>query len=86
MTTPLGDLDGSGYLDVFVSWYQIPDAIAINDGFGRFIDSALRLGSNDWEGASAIGDLDGDGDLDIFVALYGQGGPNVVWLNQGDRC
>jgi hypothetical protein len=78
----LGDLDGSGYLDVFISWLELPDPIVFNDGFGGFFDSNLRLGSNDWEGASALGDLDGDGDLDIFVARYGQGGPNTVWLNQ----
>jgi hypothetical protein len=87
----LGDLDGDGDLDAFVGNSQAllnaagvtatqePDAVWLNDGVGRFIDSGQRLGRADTYQV-ALGDLDRDGDLD---ALAG-GNPGVlVWINDG---
>jgi len=77
----LGDFDGDGSLDIFLGRFDRPNVFGVNDGSGSFVDSGLQLGLDHMEGASVIGDLDGDGDLDLFVARYGQGGPNIVWLN-----
>jgi hypothetical protein len=77
----LGDLNGDGSLDVFLGCIESPNIIGLGNGSGGFIDMGTRLGGNTMEGVSGIGDLDGDGDLDLFVAIYGQGGPNEVWLN-----
>jgi len=77
----LGDFNGDGTLDVFLGCHENVNVIGVNDGNGGYIDSGLRLGLAEMEGVSGIGDLDGDGDLDLFVAIYGQGGPNQVWLN-----
>ncbi len=75
----LGDLDGDGDLDAFVTNWSDPNKVWLNDGTGDFTDSGQSLGSSDSWGV-ALGDLDGDGDLDAFVAnSYGE--PNKVWLN-----
>ena len=82
----LGDLDGDGDLDAFVSNYNQGSGVWINQGGaqggteGAFSDSGQTLGSYNSNGVS-VGDLDGDGDLDALVANYGQG--NRVWINQG---
>ena len=79
----LGDLNGDGETDVFVSNFTLPNEIWLGDGAGGFIDSGLRLGGDEANGASALGDLDADGDLDLFVAYFGEGeGSNSVWFNE----
>ncbi|MBU0491593.1 MAG: VCBS repeat-containing protein [Chloroflexi bacterium] len=76
----VGDLDGDGDLDVFVSNFDLPNEVWLNDGAGHLADSGLRLGKNtDMSTRSSLGDLDGDGDLDVFVgSLAGQ---PEVWFN-----
>ncbi|MBU0492364.1 MAG: VCBS repeat-containing protein [Chloroflexi bacterium] len=76
----VGDLDGDGDLDVFVSNFDLPNEVWLNDGAGRLVDSGLRLGRNsDTSSRVSLGDLDGDGDLDVFVgSLAGQ---PEVWFN-----
>ncbi len=82
----LGDLDGDGDLDAFVTNYEDePNQVWLNNGSGLFTDSGQRLGGADsWD--VELGDLDGDGDLDALVAnanLYGDYvEPNRAWLNK----
>jgi WD40 repeat protein/putative intracellular protease/amidase len=75
----VGDLDGDGDLDVFVSNMDLPNEVWLNDG-GQLVDSGLRLGDNsDMSGKPSLGDLDGDGDLDLFVGSLS--GKPEIWFN-----
>jgi uncharacterized protein (DUF2147 family) len=79
----LGDLDGDGDVDAFVSnASNQPNKVWMNDGNGYFTDSGQNLGNLPGE-RIALGDLDGDGDLDAFVPNY-YDQPNKVWLNDGN--
>ncbi len=76
----LGDLDGDGDTDAFVtngSAGDINNTVWLNDG-GTFSAVAQRLG---YGMGVALGDLDGDGDLDAFVVSWDDAGQ--VWLNDG---
>ena len=77
----LGDLDGDGDLDAFVSSHNGPSKVWFNNGNGYFSDSGQNLGFV-YSYSAALGDLDGDGDLDAFVANY-EGELNQIWLNDG---
>lgn len=77
----LGDLNGDGRLDAFLTGFKGVNQLWLNDGTGRFIDSGLRMCEGDPNAHAALGDLDGDGDLDVFISFYGKGS-NSVWLNQ----
>ena len=76
----LGDLNGDGSLDAFISNFQQPNQIWFNDGSGNFSDSGLRLSGEATTRGCALGDLDGDGDLDVFVANF-RTGSNEIWFN-----
>lgn len=85
----LGDLDGDGDPDLFVTRYeQHPNQVWFNEGKGAFRNSGQSLGGADsWR--VALGDLDGDGDQDAFVVgaldtfTSPQGQPHELWLNDG---
>lgn len=66
----VGDCEGDGDLDVYVTRYG-PDTLWRNDG-GRFVDATAEvgLGCPLWGLGAAFLDYDGDGDLDLFVANY----------------
>ena len=86
----IADLNGDGYLDVFLANDQIgnplgcPNEVWLNDGTGKFSDSGQRLG-NLASSEVALGDIDGDGDIDAIIAnlhdLVGNDQSNEIWLN-----
>ncbi|MGB0386777.1 MAG: FG-GAP-like repeat-containing protein [Ardenticatenaceae bacterium] len=79
----LGDVDGDGDVDAFVTSYYA-NALWLNEGSGQFSDSDQSLGGSRSAGV-ALGDVDGDGDLDAFVANGINGGQaNKVWRNDGN--
>lgn len=70
----LGDVDGDGDLDLFVTRWERPNRLFINDGKGRFTDNAAasKLDYNLETVQGSLFDADGDGDLDLYVVHYGQ--------------
>jgi hypothetical protein len=71
----LGDFNGDGLLDAYLSvgsigdGYWRADRVLLNQGGGRFIDSGQELG--EWRSfAAATGDVDGDGRADVISADY----------------
>ena len=78
----LGDLDGDGDLDAFVSNWDSQRRLWLNDGNGVFIESEQAFGKPGKQSNMpvVIGDIDGDGDNDI---LAGGLGVNVtLWINE----
>jgi hypothetical protein len=82
----LADFDSDGDLDLFVATKGTTgNMIFFNDGKGNFMDSGQKLGNNG--GSTKAADFDCDGDLDLFICYgnvpFGDGVPNMVWLNDG---
>ncbi len=75
----LGDLNGDGHLDAFITNLGQPDRMWLNDGTGHFVDTGVELGGDATTRNAALGDLDDDGDLDVFVADF-FGGSNHMWF------
>jgi len=68
----VGDYDGDGFLDVFVTGYSIGQLLR-NQGDGTFqvIDgSAIGLDDVHWGASAAFFDADSDGLSDLYVANY----------------
>ena len=72
--TAVGDYDGDGDDDLFVSGV-FSNHLYRNDGRGRFTDvtAAAGIGGGDaWSTSAAFVDVDDDGRLDLFVGRYMQ--------------
>jgi enediyne biosynthesis protein E4 len=71
MGAAVGDYDGDGRLDLFVTGWR-DQRLYHNRGGGRFADVTRQAGliSDLWSTSAAFADLDGDGDQDLFVANY----------------
>lgn len=67
----VGDIDGDGWLDIFVTNYG-QDTLFRNRGDGSFEDWTLEagVGGELWGTGCAFADVDGDQDLDLYVANY----------------
>jgi len=87
-----GDIDGDGYLDLYVAnyedgdYYGYPDTLWHNDGDGTFTDASTSSGirsAGSYPGRGvAFSDYDNDGDMDIHVSNY-RLEPNFLWQNDG---
>ena len=78
----MGDFDGDGNLDIFVSNFNEDNFLWINDGQGNFTPKIIPnsiINSDE----IAMGDIDGDGDLDIYLTSGSSGVANVFLKNDG---
>lgn len=63
------DVDGDGWLDLYLCAFDAPNRLFMNDGGKKFTDKAAEMGL-DFKGASlmmAFSDYDLDGDLDGYL-------------------
>lgn len=69
----VGDVDGDGWTDVFLSTWGGGDTLLRNTG-GGFEDvtesSGLGSGPRDWSASAGFLDMEGDGDLDLWITRY----------------
>jgi hypothetical protein len=67
------DVDGDGWLDLYLCCYESPNRLYLNQGGGRFVERARDFGL-DFNGSSmmmAFGDYDRDGHLDGYLLTAG---------------
>ena len=83
------DLNGDGWLDLYVANDGQPNRLWINRRDGTFRDEALlagvalnREGQPEASMGVTVGDADGDGDADLFMTHL-MGETNTLYLNQG---
>ncbi|MGI9240275.1 MAG: FG-GAP repeat domain-containing protein, partial [Verrucomicrobiales bacterium] len=68
-TPAMIDIDNDGDLDVYVTKYDSPNELFVNDGKARFTEAAGEFGLDltDASLAPAFCDYDRDGDLDLYL-------------------
>jgi enediyne biosynthesis protein E4 len=81
----VGDYDGDGWDDLYVTRLDGPDILYRNRGDGTFEDVTLQagLGANLPTNGAAFGDVDDDGHLDLLVTTV-RGDRWFLYLNRGD--
>jgi len=82
----VGDVDGDGIDDLFLTRLEADDVLLRNRGDGTFEDitaaaglAGLALDSN----GAGFGDVDGDGDLDLVVTTLGDASRFYLFINDG---
>lgn len=81
----LGDVDGDGWVDVYFSRLNGSNVLYKNMGGWRFEDVTELAGvaaPNRYSTGAVFADVDGDGDLDLLVSALG--GPNALFINDGN--
>jgi hypothetical protein len=85
MGVAVGDVNGDGYDDLYVTAYGGNRLFRNERGSGRFTDITAQAGVANtgagprWSTSASFGDCDTDGDLDLFVCHY------VKWTPATDR-
>ncbi len=82
MGVAVGDIDGDGWLDIYVTNHG-PNQLWRNRGDGTFEDVTARSGTGDplWGASATFFDYDNDNDADLYVANY------VVFdVDENPRC
>ena len=80
----LGDVDGDGWVDIYLGRIDGPNALYRNLGNWRFEDVTERAGvlaEGQFTTGVVFADIDGDRDLDLLVTALG--GPNSLFVNDG---
>ena len=80
----LADIDGDGWVDIYLGRLDGPNALYRNLGNWRFEDvteQAGLLADDRFTTGVVFADVDGDRDLDLLVTALG--GPNSLFLNDG---
>ncbi|MEZ6045246.1 MAG: FG-GAP-like repeat-containing protein [Planctomycetaceae bacterium] len=66
----LGDLDGDGDIDLYISEYEgTGSSVWLNDGSAQFTRTSQVLPAV-YSAVSRLGDFDGDGDLDVAMGVF----------------
>ncbi len=83
------DLDGNGWIDLYVANDGVPNQMWLNQGDGTFANRALLAGTavnEDGQAEASMGvdvaDFDGDGDPDVLIAHLSEE-TNTIYQNDG---
>lgn len=80
----LGDVDGDGWVDLYLCMLDQPNVLYRNLGGWRFEDVTESAGAalaDRMSRGAVLSDVDADGDLDLIVAVHG--GTNALLVNDG---
>lgn len=78
-----GDLNGDGYLDIYINNFREENQLFINQGNGQFEDHVEISGTRNQDNAMGVVlfDYDLDEDLDMYLTFDGQ--PYILFQNDG---